>query len=226
MQIIKHWHKFKLPTPLAEAVCKEIIMSAQLAIAERDCFKLVLAGATTPIPIYQLLAQQEAEWSKWYIYYGDERCLPVDHPERNSVMAQQALLDHVGIPAEHILTMPTELGNVEAAKLYQQSISDVMPFDMVLLGMGEDGHTASLFPGQHYPADELVHAVFDSPKPPPERISLSAKALSNTRRLVFIITGENKREAVQQWQTGFHLPVSMIKPEAGVDIYIDNAALG
>jgi 6-phosphogluconolactonase len=226
MQIINHWHKFETPAQVAEAVCNDIMVTAQRAIAERGCFKLVLAGATTPVPIYQLLAQQQTDWSRWFIYYGDERCLPVDDPQRNSVMAQQTFLNHVSIPSEHILTMPAELGAIEAATLYRQSIADVLPFDMVLLGMGEDGHTASLFPEQDYPADEGVHAVFNAPKPPPERVSLSAKTLGETRRLVFIITGAGKKEAVQQWQGGFQLPVSWIKPAVGVDIYIDHAALG
>lgn len=226
MQIINHWHAFENPEQVALAVCKEIVRHAEHAINEHGCFKLVLAGGTTPEQVYKLLVEQATDWSKWFIYYGDERCLPIDHAERNSVMAQQAWLNHVGIPAGQILTMPAELGNIEGAKFYRQLIEGAMPFDMVLLGMGEDGHTASLFPGHEHPVDELVHAVFNSPKPPPERISLSAKALSNTESLLFIVTGVGKKMAVQQWQTGFQLPVCKVKPEAGVDVYIDRPALG
>jgi 6-phosphogluconolactonase len=95
---------------------------------------------------------------------------------------------------------------------------------MVLLGMGEDGHTASLFPGHQHPQDELVHAVYNSPKPPPERVSISAKALSNTRELIFLITGANKQEAVNLWRSGSDLPVAAIESENPIDIYIDSDA--
>ncbi len=212
MQIINHWYSFPTPELVAQAVCDDIMLHAQQAIYERDCFKLVLAGGSTPEQVYPLLTQRETDWSKWFIYYGDERCLPADHPERNSVMAQQAFLNHVDIPKDQILTIPAELGSVQAATLYQPIIAEAMPFDMVLLGLGEDGHTASLFPDHDYPTGESVHAVFNAPKLPPERVSLSATALSNTRRLLFIITGAGKNGAVQQWQTGFHLPVCTIKP--------------
>ncbi|NOT84197.1 MAG: 6-phosphogluconolactonase [Methylococcaceae bacterium] len=228
MQIINHWHIFATPALVAQAVCDDIMRHAQQAIYERGCFKLVLAGGSTPEQVYPLLVQRDTDWSKWFIYYGDERCLPADHPDRNSVMAQQAFLNHVDIAKDQIMTIPAELGNVEAARQYQRMIAEAMPFDLVLLGMGEDGHTASLFPDQQYPPDEIAHAVFNAPKLPPERVSLSAKALSDTRRLLFLITGERKKAAVQQWQTGFQLPVCKINPTSGVgvDVYIDDAALG
>jgi 6-phosphogluconolactonase len=105
-------------------------------------------------------------------------------------------------------------------------IAGVDSFDTVLLGMGEDGHTASLFPGHVNSSDETVHAVYNSPKPPPERVTLSAKTLSQTRQLLFLVTGEGKRDAVQQWRQGIILPVALIRPESGVDVYIDAAALG
>lgn len=226
MQIINQWHTFATPAQVAQAVCDDIMLHAQQAISERNCFKLVLAGGSTPEQIYPLLIQRKTDWSKWFIYYGDERCLPADHPERNSVMAQQAFLNHVDIPKTQILTIPAELGNVQAATQYLQVVAEAMPFDLVLLGMGEDGHTASLFPDHTYPNDALVQAIFDAPKLPPERVSLSAAALSNTRRLLFMITGAGKQTTVQQWRTGFQLPICTIKPSAGVDVYIDDAALG
>lgn len=217
---------FSSATLVAEAVCTAILDAAREAIAAQGSFKLVLAGGSSLEHAYRLLAQQPADWSKWHIYYGDERCLPADDPNRNSVIAEKALLNHVNIPAANIHTIPAELGNRQAALLYQQHIVDAMPFNMVLLGMGEDGHTASLFPKHEHPNDELVHAVFDSPKPPPERVSLSATALSNAQRVLFVITGEGKRAALKQWQAGVHLPVCMIQPAAGVDIYLDHAAAG
>jgi 6-phosphogluconolactonase len=90
--------------------------------------------------------------------------------------------------------------------------------------MGEDGHTASLFPNHYHDENELAHAVYNSPKPPSERVSLSAKALSNTQQLLFLITGSNKQDAVKAWRSGADLPVATIVPENPIDVYIDSAA--
>ena len=183
-----------------------------------------MAGGSTPEKVYRLLAQADADWAKWTIYYGDERCLPTDHADRNSLMATQAFLEKVAIPSSQIFTIPAELGAEKAAKEYQRVVADALPFDMVLLGMGEDGHTASLFPGHKNQEDELAHAVYNSPKPPPERVSISAKALSNTEQLIFLITGANKQDAVKNWRSGQDLPVATIIPKNPIDIYIDQDA--
>lgn len=224
MQKINQWHLFNTADQVATEVCQQIETIANQAINTNGNFKLVLAGGSTPEKIYRLLKDINTDWSHWYIYYGDERCLPADHNDRNSVMANLALLSHVNIPASQIFTMPTELGTQKAAAEYRKIISDVDQFDLVLLGMGEDGHTASLFPGHQHNQEETVHEVYNSPKPPPERISLSAKTLGNTRKLFFIITGESKKEPVEQWKNGSNLPVATIASESGVDIYIDSAA--
>ena len=226
MQKINQWHQFESAVLVADAVCEQIIQSAERAITDRGCFKIVLAGGSTPEKIYQLLVNAKTDWSKWMIFYGDERCLPADDKDRNSNMASQVLLTKVAIPTANIFTMPTELGAVEAAEKYRLVMADIDQFDLVLLGMGEDGHTASLFPGHQHDTEESVHEVYNSPKPPSDRISLSASSLANTRQLFFIVTGESKRQPVKQWQQGVNLPVANITPNAGVDIYIDNAAMG
>ncbi len=226
MQIINQWHQFETAAQVADAVLEQIISSAEKAIAEKGCFKIVLAGGSTPEKIYQQLVNAKMNWSKWMVYYGDERCLPVDDKDRNSIMASHALLSKVAIPAENVFTMPTELGAVDAAKKYREAIADVDQFDLVLLGMGEDGHTASLFPGHVNDDSETVHEIYNSPKPPSDRISLSAKTLANTKQCFFIVTGDSKVDPVKQWKQGVNLPVATIAPAAGVDIYIDNAALG
>ncbi len=225
MQTINQWHQFDTATEVAGEVLQQILKSAETAIAERGCFKLVLAGGSTPEKIYQQLVNANTDWSKWMIYYGDERCLPADNKDRNSTMATNAFLSKVAIPAENIFTMPTELGAVEAAAKYREAIADVGQFDLVLLGMGEDGHTASLFPGHVNDQNETVHEVYHSPKPPSDRISLSAKTLANTRQCFFIVTGASKVDPVKQWKQGADLPVASIAPSAGVDIYIDHAAI-
>ncbi|MGR9117234.1 MAG: 6-phosphogluconolactonase [Gammaproteobacteria bacterium] len=220
-----NWRTFATPDEIATEACRFILAEAETAIAERGEFKLVLAGGTTPEKVYQLLAQSSADWSNWHIYFGDERCLPDDHQDRNSVMASRALLDKVAIPAGQVHIMPTELGPEAAAEAYRKAVASAGSFDLALLGMGEDGHTASLFPGHVHREDESVHAVYDSPKPPPERISLSAKTLSASRRVLFLVTGAGKHDAVTQWRQGADLPVARIQCAQGVDVYIDTAAL-
>ncbi|WP_333873454.1 6-phosphogluconolactonase [Methylobacter sp.] len=227
MQKNSRWHYLETAEQVADAACQQILNAATSAISERGKFKLVLAGGSTPEKVYRLLAESNANWANWanwFIYYGDERCLPADHQDRNSLMASRVFLDKVAIPAQQIYTMPAELGPEVAADRYKLAVTKAGMFDMVLLGMGEDGHTASLFPGHQHQQDELVHAVYNSPKPPPERVSISAKALSNTRELIFLITGTNKQEAVNLWRSGEDLPVAMIKPENPIDIYIDSDA--
>ncbi|MDD2658183.1 MAG: 6-phosphogluconolactonase [Methylococcales bacterium] len=224
MQHNSRWHIMETADQVALAAYDQILESAGRAIAKHRAFKLVLAGGSTPEKVYRLLAQADTDWSKWFIYYGDERCLPVDHADRNSLMATQAFLEKVAIPDAHIFTIPAELGPEQAAKKYQPVVASALPFDMVLLGMGEDGHTASLFPGHQHQEDELAHAVYNSPKPPPKRVSISAKALGNTQQLIFLITGANKQEAVKNWRSGQGLPVAEIAPKSPIDIYIDKAA--
>lgn len=220
MQENYHWHYFDNDDQIAAAACLQILNAAERAIAEHGTFKLVLAGGTTPGKLYRQLAQADADWAKWVIYYGDERCLPPDHQDRNSVMASQTLLGKVAIPAAQIHTMPAEMGGESAAAFYRPLVAAALPFDMVLLGMGEDGHVASLFPGHEYKQDELVHAVHNSPKPPPERVSISAKALSASHEVIFLITGSNKQDAVKRWKQGEDLPAAGIRPQNPVDIYI------
>lgn len=224
MQDNYQWHVLENSDDVAQAVCQRILNAADQAIVERGVFKLVLAGGSTPEKIYRLLSKAQADWDKWFIYHGDERCLPVGHADRNSTMVQQALLAHVAIPENHIYNIPTELPPEVAASAYHQLVASALPFDLVLLGMGEDGHTASLFPGHSASSDDWAYAVYNSPKPPPERVTLSAKALSATQQLIFIITGTSKQEAIQQWRAGHMLPVTTVSAKSAVEIYLDKAA--
>ncbi len=226
MQQAQNIISFSTNQQLAEAATAEILRYAQQMIARSGKFKLVLAGGSTPNLIYQLLSQSQADWQNWWIFWGDERCLPVDDGERNSLMAKQAWLEKVAIPAAQVFPMPTEKGAAIAAADYQAIVAKYSPFDIVLLGMGEDGHTASLFPGHQHNVSELVHAVYNSPKPPSDRVSLSAKVLSEAREVLFLISGAGKQQAFKQWQQGADLPVAQIRPANGVKIYADNAALG
>jgi len=219
MTQVVNWKPHDSIELLAEAVAQRILDAADKAIASNGKFKLVLAGGTAPVKAYQLLATKQADWSRWYIYHGDERCLPVDDAERNSLVAEQKWLDLVAIPKAQIFNIPAELGAEVGAEKYASVVADAGVFDLVLLGMGEDGHTASLFPGQVHNEDELTHAVHNSPKPPSDRVSISAKALANTLELIFVVSGD-KKEAVAAWKNKEDLPVAHICPKNGVDVLL------
>lgn len=192
---------------LASAACRLIVDAAQEAIRERRIFRLVLAGGSTPVRAYQLLATTKQEWAAWEIFWGDERCLPVDHPDRNSVQAQQAWLAHVPIPAAQVHIIPAELGAELAAAAYARTIAERLPFDLVLLGMGEDGHTASLFPGRTEAAGPVI-AVHGAAKAPAERVSLNYPSLRACRRQLILVGGAGKSAALAAWRHGDPLPIA------------------
>jgi 6-phosphogluconolactonase len=225
---ICRWHTFASTTELEQTLLSKILLLAKQAIDARGSFHIVLAGGSTPKKIYEALRGAEADWHAWHIYYGDERCLPADHADRNSHMAENAWLNHVAIPTQQIHPIPAEEEVNSAAFKYAQLVRPIVLFDLVLLGLGEDGHTASLFP-EHDPGDDKdapeTMIIIDAPKPPPQRISLSARRLSNTHQLIFIVTGKSKAQAVNDWRSGVTIPATTVTPKNGVDIYIESALI-
>jgi 6-phosphogluconolactonase len=191
---------------VTDFACRLIGMAASKAIAKHGRFRLVLAGGSTPLSVYRRLAVSSQKWKRWSLYYGDERCLPADHPERNSQMVKATGL--AGRVGKHY-PIPAELGGKAAAAEYRAHIKSAQPFDLVLLGVGEDGHTASLFADREWP-DKTVFAVGNAPKPPPERVTLGSKALQNCCCLLVLVTGDSKAEAVRQWRSGADLPIARV----------------
>ncbi len=217
------WHLLADIGVLQQEALRRILAIAALAIKERGRFLLVLAGGETPRGLYQQLRQAKANWSAWHIYFSDERCLPVNDPARNSRMAGEAWLDHAPIPARQIHLIAAELGAIQAAEAYANTLRNVGEFDLVLLGLGEDGHTASLFPGQAWavaPITTDTVAVLNAPKPPAQRVSLTASRLSRTRQLLFLIKLAGKQAAVTNWRAGKDLPARHMMPANGVDILL------
>jgi len=198
------WQVLNNAETVAYTAVHRILVKAQEAISHRGIFKLVLAGGTTPKRIYELLSEQNQEWSKWHLFIGDERCLPENDPERNSLMIKQSWLDKLKLSPDFMTTnfhpIQAELGPDTGAEQYAKIIEEYLPFDLTLLGIGEDGHTASLFPGHEHQQTELTHAVYNSPKPPLERITLSQKSIARSEQVMILITGSNKKQAVKQWQ--------------------------
>ncbi len=213
---------------LERTACRLIVDASQRAIKERGEFLIVLAGGNTPRGVYRLLRKQSADWSRWNVYFGDERCLPAGDAGRNSKMAADEWLDHVPIPKDQVHPIPAELGATAAALAYAETLRNVSEFDLVLLGLGDDGHTASLFPGHDWGTSTdapAVLAVFNAPKPPPERVSLSAARLSRAREVLFLIAGDDKRDAVARWRAGENIPARAIRPRGGIDVLVESKLL-
>jgi 6-phosphogluconolactonase len=213
------WKSFESIEALRHAVCEAIMQYAAAAISKNGQFSIVLAGGNTPRAIYTLLRDMPTDWTKWHIFINDDRCLPIDHEDRNSLMVEQVWLSHVNVPANQVHNIPAELGPIEGAKAYAKTLTNVGTFDLVLFGLGEDGHTASLFPGHTVDNSADAVPVFNSPKPPSERITMSQNRLNNTNAAMFLVTGSGKQEAVDQWRSGVDIPAALIKPKCGVDVY-------
>ena len=223
------WHPCSDVPALQDEALARIRNAARATIAARGVFRIVLAGGNTPRGVYDALRRTITDWAKWQVYFGDERCAPANDPQRNSRMARDTLLDHVPIPIANVHAIPAEAGATEGAAQYAQTLHAVGDFDLVLLGLGEDGHTASLFPGHPWgqaadaPATLVVHGA---PKPPPDRVSLSALRLGLARSVLFLVEGAGKRDAVAAWKRGDVIPASSIAPANGVDVLLDKAAGG
>ena len=222
------WHAVPDLSALHHAALNILLSNAALAIQQRGQFHLVISGGETPRAIYRQLRTTHSDWSAWHIYFSDERCLPPTDANRNSRMAGEAWLDHVPIPAAQLHIIPGELGASQAARIYAETLHTVGMFDLVLLGLGEDGHTASLFPDHAWgsaPDAPDTLAVLDASKPPPQRVSLSAARLSRSRQVVFLVAGESKHGAVSAWRNGRNIAAQAITPAAGVDVLVESALL-
>lgn len=207
---------------MSAAVARRIAESAARAIAARGVFRIALAGGETPRRCYEKLRNLDINWSHVHVYFGDERCLPSGDEQRNDSMAEQALLKHVAIPPDNVHAIPAGHGVRSAAEEYTGVLEQSLPLDLVLLGMGEDGHTASLFPGNTATEqDEIVVPVFGAPKPPTERVSLGMRTLNAAREKLFLVAGAGKSEALGRIVQGAPLPAARV---VGAEWHLDRAA--
>jgi 6-phosphogluconolactonase len=175
---------------------------------------VVLPGGTTPQRCLEHLSAIDLPWGNIHWYPGDERCYPQGHADRNDTMILNTLFTDASHVVENFHPMPAELGAERGAERYCEQLDSIGLFDLVVLGMGEDGHTASLFPGNDALKKQASAVpVFNSPKPPSDRVSISLKMLKQASERVVIATGENKREAFNRLSNGEQLPVVMIKPD-------------
>jgi len=226
------------PEAAAQRAAEVLARLVQGAREERGVAHLGLAGGATPRATYDILGPLLADWSAVALWFGDERCVDAQDPDSNYRMVSESLLSHAGVPEASVHRIPGELGPDAGARAYARTLhegvkaasrqADQTPrLDVILLGLGEDGHTASLFPGGDAVArvDELCVGVHDAPKPPPERISLSLGVLRAARRCVLLATGQAKADAVAAvlGEPDRHVPASLLR-RGTLELIVDDAA--
>lgn len=208
----------------------------QSAIGEKECCTISLAGGSTPKPLYEALAQQPIPWEALHIFWGDERYVSADHPDSNQKMVRQAWLDKISIPPDNIHPIPTEAENPQqAADRYEQELQsffqvsgkDLPKFDVMLLGMGDDGHTASLFP--HTSALSSDRLVTLGEKGDQTRISLTAPLINQADCIIVMVSGAGKAPALAQVlqndaADAADYPARLIQPKGELWWLVDEAA--
>jgi 6-phosphogluconolactonase len=227
---------------LARAGAQHIMEIAGRALLDRGRFSVTLSGGSTPKGAYALLAGVPLDWERIHIFWSDERCVPPDHPDSNYRMASAAFLERVGIPPGNIHRVQGELSPEQAAAAYEQDLrafcgSQGFPvFDLVLLGLGEDGHTAALFPGS--PAvqerQRWVVAVEHRQPPPPlvDRVTLTLPVINAARQVTFLVSGSDKAQRLEQVFSSREserdmLPAQLVQPMRGNLLWlVDQAARG
>jgi 6-phosphogluconolactonase len=220
------------PAELAEGAAAWTAERITGAVSARWACYLALAGGETPRGCYQRLAlppyRDTVPWASLFVYWSDERQVPLDDPSSNYAMAKAALLDHVPIPPDHVF--PLVADPKPALSRVPADASGRPRFDVIHLGLGEDGHTASLFPGDAAmrEAQALVAVVHNAPKPPPERLTLTLPVINAARAVLFMVQGASKRDALAGvLRRDPALPASHVQPVDGeLQFIVDRAAAG
>lgn len=224
---------------LSRAAADHITELALEAVRQRGRFVLALAGGSTPRATYAELASRPVPWDRVHVFFSDERMVPAEHPESNCRMAREALLARVPIPAAHVHPVPTQLEPAVAARVYEEEIRAALPedgglprFDLILLGLGTDGHTASLFPGTTALGEAKALVVSNwVPRLDTWRVTFTYPLLDQARAVMFLAAGADKarvvREVVRPAAGGPDHPAGRVRPEAGaLTWFLDAAAAG
>lgn len=221
------------------ALAREAVERANRAIAQTGRFTIVLSGGDTPRQLYSLLATEYRDaipWANIHVFWGDERWVPHDHPDSNFRMAQETLLWHVPMPSHQIHPMPTDLADTDAAAnayeaLLRRRFERQLPaFDLILLGLGSDGHTASLFPNSPALAETCRWAVpAEAPTEPKHRLTLTLPVLCNAAYVAFLVAGADKQSALRMALDSATAPVlcpaAAVRPHSGhLHFYADRSA--
>jgi 6-phosphogluconolactonase len=224
------------PEAVAERAAADIARYLRRVSSEAGVVHLALSGGTTPKGSYERLAARPADLAGAEIWFADERCVPPEDEESNYRLVAESLLRPARVAAELVHRMEGELGPDEGARRYAQALregviqreADLPVLDLIVLGIGPDGHIASLFPGSpllDVGDDAICLGVHDSPKPPPERITLSLAVLRAARRCLLLATGASKADAVDAMLAApsRHVPASLLRRER-LTVIVDDAA--
>ncbi len=230
---------------LSRAAAEFVLQAAESALTRHGVFTLALSGGSTPKRLYSLLASppfaSALDWEKTHLFWGDERCVPSDHPHSNYRLAREALLDHLDLRPRNIHRIQGELGADKATYLYQEelaaffgTVAGLPRFDCILLGLGPDGHTASLFPGSAaarenrnwvatVPAEEIGNAL-----PAVDRVTLTLPVLNRGHFVAFLVSGSDKAQRLQtilhDSKTSKHYPAALVQPETQPAWFLDHMA--
>ncbi|KAA1468609.1 6-phosphogluconolactonase [Dentipellis sp. KUC8613] len=227
---------------LSEGLAEYILKAQKEAIEKRGKFTVAISGGSLPKTLTALIDKPGIKWDKWHIFYADERVVPLDHPDSNHKLAHDTLYSHIHNFKATVHTIdPTLLHDLEELsddyekaliREFAQKDSARFPiFDLILLGIGPDGHTGSLFPGHPLLSedDRWVAEIDDSPKPPAKRITFTFPVINHASRVVFVVTGESKKEVIanilDRPEEG--LPAARVRPAPGQLLwFVDEAAIG
>lgn len=222
----------RTPDAVAEHACRLIAEWSESAIAERGRFTIALCGGRTPLTLYRHLRSAPLRWDSIHVFWSDERCVPPHSPDSNYGAAQHSLLDPVQIPAANIHRIRGEIPPIDAADEAETDIRRALApadrLDLCVLGLGQDGHTASLFPRHQALVEPRrwmlpVHV----PAAPSWRVTATPILLNASRRVLFLVVGEEKRMAIHRLLQGEDLPAGRVTPADGTAAWIvDSAAAG
>jgi 6-phosphogluconolactonase len=203
-----------LPDPIAVAreAADRFVALARSAIASHGYFAVALSGGSTPQLLYEQLVTQPIAWPHVHVFWGDERCVSPDHPASNYGMAQRTLLSHIDIPAQNVHRLPGEIDPVQAAQHYEADLRAILGeqsrFDLILLGLGADAHTASLFPGTPAVHEQQRWVVAQYvEKLQAHRLTLTPCIINDAANVIFLIASADKAAALQSVWHGPHDPV-------------------
>lgn len=220
-------NRFANADEVALGAAEAVVSRVNDLLEVQPMVNLVVTGGTVGILTLAKLRELALDWSQVHVWWGDERFVAKDSADRNELQAKNALLDHIQIPAQNLHPFPASDEGLElddAAAEFRKVVAGVT-FDILLLGIGPDGHVASLFPGKHA-LGELVVAEHDSPKPPPRRLSLSYEAINSAKEVWFTVAGADKADAVAVafGDTPESLPVGRVRGTERTVWFVDSTA--
>ncbi|KAF9785810.1 hypothetical protein BJ322DRAFT_743041 [Thelephora terrestris] len=236
------FYSFASGAELVKGLAEFILEAQKEALGKKGRFTVALSGGSLPKQLAGLIGNAGVKWDKWHVYYADERVVPLDHEDSNHKLCTDVLFSKVNIPKENIHPIDTTLLEdlEDLSDSYEKQLIDEFAskdsarfpvFDLILLGLGPDGHTASLFPGHELlaEADRWVAYLDDSPKPPLKRITLTYPVINHASRVAFVATGESKQDVLAEIMDDparTSLPASRVRPTSHGNLYwfVDDAA--